>query len=131
MFALSAFTLALRVSTNFRTALKWYFACESQGYNPASPCDRSQLEGLRNPGISLIGYILLELFPLVNFIYVINVKETKKWICRWICRRKDQEEVMEDGRTRNLSHSNGSQYYTSQKKLVVNGQSRMTPDTAA
>ena len=38
---------------------------------------------------------------------------------------------MENGRTRNLSHSNGSQYYTSQKKFVVNGQSRMTPDTAA
>ncbi len=88
-FSLMAFTLATRNVHLFRHAVKVNFACESRGYNPDSPCDRSELEALKYPGVSLVAYLFLELFPVINFIYVINFRKVKKWICRYFMKEPD------------------------------------------
>lgn len=87
-FSLMAFTLGARNLTQFRTAVVTNFVCESQGYNPEAPCDRSQLESLKYPGINVLAYSLLLLFPVINFTYVIKFRVLKKWLCRCMFNKK-------------------------------------------
>ena len=87
-FALTGFTLATRSVSQFRLAIKHNFLCECLGHDPESPCDRSQLEGLRYPGVSLVAYMLLVLFPVINFTYVINFRKLKRWIHKNVLRRE-------------------------------------------
>lgn len=82
-----AFTLATRDVDQFRAAVTWFFQCELFGHNPDDPCDITLLQSLKFPGVSLVAYILLELFPVINFIYVINYRMLKKWCCKYLLRR--------------------------------------------
>ena len=87
-FSLMAFTLATRNVKQFRAAITWHFLCESRGHDPANPCDRTQLEGLKYPGVSLVAYIMLVLFPTINFTYIINFRKLKRWFCTRVLKRE-------------------------------------------
>lgn len=97
-FSLMAFSLATRNLGQFRTAVAINFQCESSGLTPlvadgdeATPtCDasRSQLEALKFPWVNLVAYMLLVLFPVINFTYVIKFRVLKKWCCAYVLRRK-------------------------------------------
>ena len=81
-FALMAFTLSIRNGTQFREAVNSNFLCESRGHNAESPCDRKELQSLKYPGVNIVAYVMLLLFPTINFTYVINFRKLKQWIVR-------------------------------------------------
>lgn len=89
VIALTAFTLAMRNVDFFRDELGRHFACEARGFNPDSPCDRERFESTRHPVASLLAYILLLLFPVINFTFVINFRETRKWVCQHLLKREE------------------------------------------
>ena len=62
-------------------AILLYFNCERNGANPN--CNRGSFENESYPGLTALSYVLLGLFPAVNFLYVINFKELSCW-----CRKK-------------------------------------------
>ena len=104
-FALMAFTLSTSRITQFRTAVTLNFLCERLGFNPDAPCDRSLLDGFKFPEVNLLAYILLELFPVINFTYVIKFRIMKKWICVHILRRKDDDSSAEFSTAAHYSRS--------------------------
>ena len=98
-FALMGFTLATRRVTEFRVAVAVYFQCETPGHDPANPCDRSKFEGLLNPALSLLAYVMLLLFPVMNFTFVINFRWLKGRFCHYVLKRKDVGESSTSGGT--------------------------------
>ena len=71
----TALTIVLRNQPIFIIQLKAYFLCESMGV-PGNNCERSF--GRFNSKVSLvISYLFLGLYPIINLIYVVNVKELK------------------------------------------------------
>ena len=91
--ALTAFTLNARYLPQEAAAILSYFSCEQGGYNPKAPCSRSGFEGLANPGLSTLAYILVALFPIVNLVYTLNIEEIKK--CCRICKVKARYTITE------------------------------------
>ena len=78
--ALSGFTVTTRNGTLFANAIAAYWRCESAGLNSENSCDglRDSLRQLANPGLTSASYILLGIFPAVNLIFAVNVKEIKQ-----------------------------------------------------
>ena len=69
------------------TVSKWQ--CETTGVdNPENSCDRLRnlFEALTYPGLTSISYILLGIFPAVNLILAVNVKEIKQKFKTWFGR---------------------------------------------
>ena len=52
--------------------------CESQGHNPDNPCDRSRFVQLNYPIISILSISIILLTPVVNFVFIVNVKLLKE-----------------------------------------------------
>ena len=76
--ALFGASLRVRDREHVNNEIQCYFQCESRGVDPSNPCDTS---GYNNPvtiTMSTISFILLGLFPLVNFIFVVNIGELKE-----------------------------------------------------
>ena len=61
-------------------AIKEYWQCEAIGIDPDRPCInlRASFEELTYPGLYVLGYLIFGLFPAVNLIFVVNIKELKK-----------------------------------------------------
>ena len=71
-------TLRVREREEFTSQISCYFQCESKGVDPNNPCDTS---GIFNPAaiiMSTVSFVLLALFPLANFIFVLNTGELRK-----------------------------------------------------
>ena len=83
VIALLAFSLTTRDENQFATEVLHYFECERKGVDPDNPCDTSGYTSLPDVAITSISYILLGLFPSVNFIFVINVRELKQQLKTW------------------------------------------------
>ena len=66
-----------RSGPEFTDDLKNYFACEETGTIPGKRCSRP-LDRLDAAVIFTIFGCLLGLYPLVNLIYVVNIKELKQ-----------------------------------------------------
>jgi len=83
--AFSAFTVNTRNGTLFAAAIAEYWRCESAGLNSENSCDglRDSLRQLTNPGLTSASYILLGIFPAVNLIFAVNVKEIKQKFKTW------------------------------------------------
>lgn len=78
--ALTAFTLTIRDEEDFSSAVLSYFQCESKGVDPNNPCDTSSYTTLLHIALTSLSYILLGLFPMINFIFVISVRELKQYM---------------------------------------------------
>ena len=81
------FSLFQRSAVLLQRELQRYFVCESQGYKPDSPCDRSRFERLGSnrsyygygyPTISIIATNIVLLAPVVNFVFVVNIQLLKE-----------------------------------------------------
>ena len=72
------FSLTQKNSNRLREELQSYFVCESQGYDPDNPCDRSQFERLLNPTITILTLTLFLLAPVVNFVFAIKIQLLKE-----------------------------------------------------
>ena len=78
VFAVLGFSLATRDAKRVTSGVIRYFECERKGVDPDNPCDTSGYENITNMYISLLSYILIGMYPLINFIYVIDVRELKQ-----------------------------------------------------
>lgn len=116
-FALMAFTLSTSRISQFRTAVQINFLCERRGFNPDAPCDRTLLDSFKFPEVNLLAYILLELFPVINFTYVIKFRVLKKWCCHYILRRGEEHSSAELTTTAGRSSS----YSVSLKRAKFTG----------
>ncbi len=81
VIALMAFTLAVKDDEIVAHEYETYFLCESKGIDPNNPeeCDRSGFEQYLTPGLMACAYILIGIFPALNLIFVVNIKELKEF----------------------------------------------------
>ena len=73
VISLTAFTLIVQDADRLSSALLRYFECESKGVDPNNPCDPNTYIKLQHVAVISLSYILLGLFPVVNFVFVISV----------------------------------------------------------
>lgn len=73
-------SLVLRNREAFSDELLKYFSCELE---QDSPCSRQEFERLTYPVLIALSYAFLTLFPLINFLFVVNIRETKEIIRKW------------------------------------------------
>ena len=102
VLALTTFTISTRNAITIIKEILLYFICERDGINPSQPCDRSRFEGFNNPVPGTLSFILLGLFPCVNLIFTVNVKELREKIepCVTCVKRKmDQHGPSEQSTT--------------------------------
>ena len=78
MIALTAFTLAAKNDNLFLKEIARYFTCELPGNDPQNSCDRSRYQALLYPEMNCISYVLLGMFPVVNLVFAVNIKELKE-----------------------------------------------------
>ena len=78
VFAVLGFSLATRDVQRFTTEVTRYFECERKGMDPDNICDASGYQNLPNITIASLSYILIGMYPLFNFIYVIDVRVLKQ-----------------------------------------------------
>ena len=64
-----------------------YFLCEATG--TLRECDKPSVDLYRR-GVSLVSFILIGLYPIVNLIYVLNIQELKQKISKYIARSERQ-----------------------------------------
>ena len=77
--SLLTYSLTTRENMPFTKAVLSYFDCERKGYDPENPCDTSSYEKFIVGIIFLsLSFILLGLYPLINFMFVIDFQEAKK-----------------------------------------------------
>ena len=76
--ALTAFTLIVQDAEKLISARLLYFQCESKGIDPDNPCDPNIHIKLDHVALTSLSYILLGLFPVVNFVFVISVRDLKE-----------------------------------------------------
>ena len=66
-----------RNSEPFTEALSNYFVCEGRGYDPNNPCDRNIFRQYSNPELTTISFVLIDIFPVINLVYALNIREMK------------------------------------------------------
>ena len=76
VIAITAYTLDLRDSDKVIQELVKYFICESTA--PENPCDASFRDNFHTE-LTALAYVLLGFFPTSLLIFVISVKDVKKW----------------------------------------------------
>ena len=79
----TGFSLFHRKVERYSTELKTYFECEQRGHDPANPCNRGGFEHLSFPGATAVAFILIELSPIVNFVFIINFQDMKAAVASW------------------------------------------------
>ena len=64
--------------------------CEALGVTNMTSCNRSMFFN-RTAGQSAIvlGYVILGFYPVVNLVYVINIKDIKRKMLRWLGRANE------------------------------------------
>ena len=85
--ALTTFTILTRNNEILISGIKEYFFCEQGGFDPENLCTRDYLK-YTYPCLNTTSYVLLSLFPVVNLIYAINLKELKALLHRWLPKLK-------------------------------------------
>ena len=96
--ALTSFTLSIRNLPSFLRKLQTYFLCEQRGHDPSNPCSRVFQEQ-SYPLLATASFILLGMFPVVNMLYAVNLRDLKEILKKW--RLKNRRKGL--GKTRNSS----------------------------
>lgn len=71
--SLTSFSISRREVESFIRNISLYFICERNGANPS--CDRGSFENKAYPELASLTHALLSLFPAINLIYVISIKD--------------------------------------------------------
>ena len=101
-FILLGFALNVRYRGKFLSEIRCYFQCESNGVDPDNPCDGSGYMNHATLTMITIAYSLLGVFPLVNFLFVMNIRvlnqHLKKWLpCQLIMKKSRGEKGASHG----------------------------------
>ena len=86
--ALTAFIVSSRNLQGYSNARNIYFLCKRNGIG--AECDRSGFENYISRGLAIVGFILVDIYPAVNLVYVIHIADLKnlKQTCAHICKYK-------------------------------------------
>lgn len=101
---LTILTNSLTNQSRFREEVGIYFECEKSGIIEDDPsyenstCSKMGFERLIEPIPTAIAFILLGLYPSVNLIFIVNIKELKK---EFECRERRVEVARRSGENRN------------------------------
>ena len=76
IFTLTYFSLFTSSGEAYFQEIQKYFVCEAKG--SGSACDRSQFEQYQHPWLRGLTFTLFGLLPLVNLIFVISWKDSKR-----------------------------------------------------
>lgn len=99
---LTILTNSLTNQSRFREEVGAYFECEKSGIIEDDPsykaCNTEGFESLIEPIPTAIAFILLGLYPSVNLIFIVNIKELKK---EFECRERRVEVARRSGENRN------------------------------
>ncbi len=76
--ALTTYTVTERNSERLKVQFTNYFICEQDGHDQANPCDRNSFSDNRYPEMFILSVILIALWPFVNIVYVLDLKEVVK-----------------------------------------------------
>lgn len=77
----TALTFVIRNIPSYVSELETYFLCESSGQLPGKVCERS-FQRLGWEIVIVIAYIILGCYPVVQLIYVVNMKDLKQELTR-------------------------------------------------
>ena len=82
--------LDVRDRERFLSEINCYFQCESNGVDHGNLCDKTTYMNLITLTMTTISYILLGLFPLVNFLFIIKLRVLNQHLEKWLrpCFRK-------------------------------------------
>jgi hypothetical protein len=82
--------LDVRDRERFLSEINCYFQCESSGVDHENPCDTTTYMNQITLTMTTISYILLGLFPLVNFLFIVNVRVMNQHLEKWLrpCHQK-------------------------------------------
>ena len=83
VISITAFTLIVQDADRLFLARLQYFECKRKGVDPNNPCDPNIHIKLEHVALTSLSYILLGLFPVVNFVFVISVRELKEQLRKW------------------------------------------------
>ena len=78
MIDTTALTIGARNAELFEARLENYFFCELSGHDPNNPCDRKSFSEISYPDLTVLAFALLGIFPVVNMVYAVNIKELKE-----------------------------------------------------
>lgn len=97
--------LDVRDRERFLSEINCYFQCESNGVDHGNPCDTTTYMNPITLTMTTISYILLGLFPLVNFLFIVNLRVLNQHLEKWLrlCFRKSprKEKVVSSSVTPN------------------------------
>ena len=117
-FILLGLALNVRYRENFLSEIVSYFRCESKGVDPDNPCDASGFMNHVTLTMTSIVYVLLGLFPLVNFLFIVNVRLLKQHLEKWLPRHDQLKGTKERERSKQQCYTK-SRYYIHQHTLNV------------
>ena len=82
--------LDVRDRERFLSEINCYFQCESSGVHPDHLCDTTTYMNYVTLTMTTISYILLGLFPLVNFLFIINIRVLSQHLEKYLrpCHQK-------------------------------------------
>ncbi len=82
--------LDVRDRERFLSEINCYFQCESSGMNHGNSCDTTTYMNQITLTMTTISYILLGLFPLVNFLFIVNLRVMNQHLEKWLrpCHQK-------------------------------------------
>ena len=83
VFSLTTFTLIIK-NQRVVEEISGYFTCELPGVDPQNPCDPSHYQALLHPELECLTYVLLQIFPVINLIFAVNIEDLKQW-CGRVC----------------------------------------------
>ena len=66
----------MRNISGYIREIQMYFFCQQGGYDPDNPCTQDY-QMYSYPFLTAAAFALLGLFPVVNLVYAINLKELK------------------------------------------------------
>ena len=80
----------VRDRERFLSEINCYFMCESDGVDPDHLCDTNRYMNRTILTMTTMSYILLGLFPLVNFLFIVNIRAINQHLEKWLrpCRQK-------------------------------------------
>lgn len=80
---LVGFTIGAHDARNFVAELTAYFACEASGISVNKPPCEKDFSVWQTEVLADLAWVLLGLYPIVNLIYVVNVRDIKKIVSKW------------------------------------------------
>lgn len=87
MGALTGYTLSPKSQPRLFEDLRKDFVCEQDGHNQDNPCSNFE-SGVEGAILTSLSCILISLLPVINMIFIVDIKATKTAVCKLWSKKK-------------------------------------------